>query len=197
MHRNTKLTLLALSATLVVGLGANTAPASRSITASPGGAIRMTSRALSFAPGEGPRVTAEATLTGSLHRTAISKTRGLAGFITSVDIASCNAEGFGGCSVVVLTLPWHIRLIGFTGTLPTITGATLEFVGSFEIRFIPPINLACLYEGALSTTTNGPRVTRLTTNRNSLPLIRGSECNESLEFRGTFTVSPTQELRLS
>lgn len=190
MHALSRASLLALIAALALAaIGAGAASASRSIQVTPGGAVRMVTRSLTFGGGEGAVMTSEVTLTGSLHRAAISKANGLAGFITRVDFANCS------CTVLILNLPWHIRLVGFLGTLPNISGVALELRGAFRIdRFSGLVR--CLYEGSLPGQTNGPRVTSLLTTINSFGLISGEPCDATLEFLGAFTVSPAQELRL-
>jgi hypothetical protein len=205
MRKGSRLLLLALVASFALSLGAGTSTASRSLQAEPAGAARMTTRALTFAEPEGLNIISEVTMTGSLHREAIAKTRGtLVGFVTRVDTANCRTSlgGFATCrSEARLNLPWHIRFETFRGTLPNITGILVRLTGFFLIEITEPFGgrRACLYRGDIGGDTNNPITTLTVQTPNTSTLFRdllGNGCPPSGELIGTFTVSPTQRLRL-
>lgn len=68
------------------------------------------------------------TLEGSFHERRTAKVaESLVGFVTRA--------GFGGCStgsatVLTETLPWHVRYMAFTGTLPNISSIRAKIVGA-------------------------------------------------------------------
>ena len=97
------------------------------------------------------------TLEGSFHSRTIEKIRGLlVGYVTSASIGSCSA---GSATVLTATLPWHLRYREFEGTLPTITGVSLDLVGaSFQGRE-PTFGVTCLFR----TTSEAPLTMRAIT----------------------------------
>jgi hypothetical protein len=69
----------------------------------------------------------DVTMEGSFHSATIAKTSGaLVGFISRGTIANCIN---GRAEFIQTTLPWHVRYGGFEGTLPNISGVTLNIVG--------------------------------------------------------------------
>ncbi len=153
MRKRSKLLLTALIAVFAFSLAAGTATANRgaSVTTGEGGQrILVIVPRLVFGGGFG-NITCSVTLHGSLHRT-ITKVEGtLAGMIESVliDIRNCT-ESFGVENITdvrVLTLPWHVRYVSFTGTLPTIrTARSIQLGTSFLIDFgIFGGDARCLY----------------------------------------------------
>jgi hypothetical protein len=78
----------------------------------------------------GGEITAECavTLEGSFHSATISKVSGaLIGYIHQVGLPGrCTS---GGMTVLRETLPWHIRYVSFSGTLPSITAMTFVMIG--------------------------------------------------------------------
>jgi hypothetical protein len=74
------------------------------------------------------------TLEGSFHSATLSKVSGqLIGYVTSAKVrgatlADCNNTG--QARVNSETLPWHMRYLSFRGTLPVITGITLQLIGA-------------------------------------------------------------------
>jgi hypothetical protein len=84
---------------------------------------------------EGPfgTITCEVVVEGSFHRRTTAKRVGsLVGYITRETLNSCAA---GAATILQETLPWHIRYLGFSGTLPNITTITANIVrAAFQIR---------------------------------------------------------------
>lgn len=67
------------------------------------------------------------TLEGSLHSRTMAKVVGsLVGYITRADVGPCAS---GRKTILRETLPWHIRYLSFTGTLPNITSIRYNIVG--------------------------------------------------------------------
>ncbi|HEX7289912.1 MAG TPA: hypothetical protein VF250_02185 [Conexibacter sp.] len=94
------------------------------------------------------------TLEGSLHSRTIAKvTYALIGYITRATVgppASCVG---GEATILGGSLPWHVRLLGFDGTLPDITRLrALLSGGSFKIR---TVNGTCLFTTRENTTEHG------------------------------------------
>jgi hypothetical protein len=73
------------------------------------------------------------TLEGSFHSTSFGKTVDtLLGYITRATSSTCTN---GTMRVLTESLPWHVRYMSFTGTLPNITSLAVSVVGaSFSIR---------------------------------------------------------------
>ena len=81
--------------------------------------FRSTFSRLDFAGGLGT-VECDVTLEGSLHERTIAKVEGnLIGYITSAIVA--NRCRRGSATILRESLPWHIRYLGFFGTLPNIS----------------------------------------------------------------------------
>jgi hypothetical protein len=89
----------------------------------------------------------QVTLEGSLHsRTVVKSVGTLMGYITRAALGPCSV---GTATILALTLPWHVRYAGFTGTLPAISTLVTNMIGaSFRIR--ETFGVFCL---ARSTTT--------------------------------------------
>jgi hypothetical protein len=196
-----KIILAALAALLVLALGGGTAAALRSISVV-GGArtVTATSRALTFTEEEGNfRVICEVILEVRLNAAA-GKAVG-----SSVGSANVRTRNCSGGSVVVLprNQPWAITFVSFTGTLPNITSVRLE-IRRAEFLLEAFFGIArCLYSGNAQGTTGGGtnRITEIRADeRRLLPLaseaLSGVTCPRNGIFRGTFTVSPTVEIRL-
>jgi hypothetical protein len=87
--------------------------------------FRIPFRAVSF-QGAFANITCQITIEGSLHGRTIPKVLGtLVGYITRADLGPC-AEG--SASIQRDTLPWHIRYLSFTGTLPDITAIRVNII---------------------------------------------------------------------
>jgi len=219
MHTRSKLLVAALTAALLLALGASTASASRSFSVVGGGRAILAiangergSTRLTFAGESGRLVISDVTLHGSLH-SLIAKTRGaLAGVINAIRTANCRTEGAFGVTCHASGLPnFHIRLESFTGTLPRISTITLTIEAAFQILFAPDEeggHPECLYRGNISATggrNSGESVvieTLRVNNPNSATLSRAAReeffrnCDRRGELIGTFAVTPTVSLRL-
>jgi hypothetical protein len=81
------------------------------------------------------------TLEGSFHSSTLRKVAGaLVGHLTRASVARCQLELI---TVSPLALPWHIRYQGFRGTLPTLTGLSIDVVGmSWDLN---SGGIRCLY----------------------------------------------------
>lgn len=202
-----KLLFAALTTAILVAMFAGTASANRSFSVEPGGAITGTAPVTFTGLPSGRRVTSTVTLRGNLHRT-ISKVEGsLVGTITDCRVALGEA-GFIFIRVRIdcnLTVPWHVRYVGFAGSLPSITSIRLLVLNvSFRIADLAgPAQIDCLYQG------NIPAIARVVSGRigeiqidetATVPTTtpEGRECEEASEgnLRGTFAIEPRQNLRL-
>ena len=159
MHARTKLLGAALAATLLLALGASTATASRSFSVVGGGrailAIASGETRLTFRGNTGIDVIQLVTLHGSIHG-SIAKTEGsLVGAITNVLVgaeAECRSNIGGNCQTIMLipALSWHLRLLFYTGTLPSITSIKIEMI---ELEVTVRLGTTeCLFRGALRFT---------------------------------------------
>lgn len=69
------------------------------------------------------------TLEGSLHSSTIAKVaETLIGQVYRASLAEARCSG-GRATVRTETLPWHVRYLGFEGTLPKITALGIDSVG--------------------------------------------------------------------
>src|SRR5215216_5131223 len=130
-----------------------------------------------------------ATLEGSLHSRTIAKVAGnLIGYITRAVLGRCIK---GSATILTASLPWHVRYVGFEGTLPAIARLITTYSGSqFQIREpvfgatclasggIPAINYSVESRGALTSATitgtsptNCGGVLRLNGTSNSLTVL--------------------------
>jgi len=95
----------------------------------------------SFTGGFGT-VECELVLISSFHTRTITKTTGsLVGFIVGAEIPRCRR---GSATLLVETLPWHVRYFSFSGTLPGITRVSTQIIGfALQIRE-PTFGILCL-----------------------------------------------------
>lgn len=166
-----KLLLAMLGATVLLGsLVGSTSARSFSATSQ---TWRATWREVRYNGAFG-NMTCEITLEGSLHTRTIAKTvGGLIGYISSATLGPCRE---GGATILRETLPWHMRYLSFTGTLPRIETIRENVVG-FALRIREPL-ATCLGQ----STASSPMV--LTFNRNTTTGVV-----ESSETGGTFPTS--------
>jgi hypothetical protein len=185
----TKLTLACLTAALVMAFATNSA-SSRNLSISHGEIFNTTWRQLRFVSALGLLAECDITLEGSFHyRTFLKVREALIGYITRGMAGNC---GHGSATVLTTNLPWHIRYVGFQGTLPNITGIRLRFILA-EFRIRGPIE--CLarttetepweYDARLTNGTERRLVTSLTSDVNGRYLCRGGL---EIAFEGTGTV---------
>jgi hypothetical protein len=81
----------------------------------------------------GGLVNCQVTIEGSLHSRTLAKVVGsLIGYITEAALGPC---ALGTATILTVTLPWHVRYAGFTGTLPNITQLLTNIIDmSFRVR---------------------------------------------------------------
>lgn len=86
-------------------------------------------------------------LEGSLHTRTTAKVEGsLIGFINRASLGACSR---GTATILQASLPWHVKYVGFAGTLPNITQLYTEVTGSaFQIRE-PVFQITCLASGGI------------------------------------------------
>jgi hypothetical protein len=150
MHMRIKLLLAALGAALLLTAAVGTASARRLAIGPPEEIhFRLRFPIMKFIPTGGTVVKCELTLEGSFHSRTITKVEGqLIGFITKAEILRCETALLAKPNQE--TLPWHVRYISFTGTLPVITAITILVVNSsYEVREeIFGIPVTCRYKPA-------------------------------------------------
>jgi hypothetical protein len=125
-----KLLLSVAGATVLLGALVGIASARSFSTSSQ--TLRETFREVGFTGNFGT-ITCEATLEGSLHTRTIAKVAGsLIGYVTRATQGGCSAFEV---TFLTETLPWHVRYLGFQGTLPNITQIRTNVIGlAFLIR---------------------------------------------------------------
>jgi len=171
--RNTFLvTVCTVIATALMALGVSTATA-RNIDVS-NQTFRVTFSDIEFAAGE-IRNDCHVTLEGSLHSRTMPKVEGtLIGYITRVTTAQCSL----GTTILTETLPWHVRYVAFSGTLPEITLFIIKVRENFRV-------ITCLAAGDVTA-----RLIRNTTTRevtgDEVPLER----NSALPLTGVLCPAP-------
>jgi hypothetical protein len=128
--RLSKLFLATIAATVL--LGAVVGGASARSFSSSSQTFRLTFSRLRLA-GVFGSFSCRLTLEGSLHTRTIGKVAGtLIGYITAANLGPCQ-EGQG--TILRETLPWHVRYLSFTGTLPAITSLAINVIGyAYRIR---------------------------------------------------------------
>lgn len=138
------------------------------------------------------------TLEGSFHSSTIAKVSGaLIGMVTRAAVAEARcatvvrtyeegvfeeAPSEGRLQVLTATLPWHVRYLSFSGSLPAITEIGLSVVGAHLRIFGLPGGAACLYVSSEASpmryraTVEGGSLSRLLGDEASrrVPLIEGS-----------------------
>jgi len=121
----TKLLALLIVA-LTFGIAASGASANRlSVSEEDAEIIWPEAEDINFTAG-GNTVECSVTLLGSFHRRTITKV--VASLIATVShavIGDCD----NGTVVIDARPPWHVRYVNFTGTLPNITGVTIQLTG--------------------------------------------------------------------
>ncbi|MGN6189050.1 MAG: hypothetical protein ACTHOE_09135 [Conexibacter sp.] len=131
--------LSAVAATVLLALLASTASAARLESSSQ--TLRTAFTSLRFRETFGSTTDCAVTLEGSLHSRTIQKVAGtLVGYITNAALGACAA---GTATILTETLPWHLRYLAFSGTLPNITRIIFNLIG-FAFRFRFPTGSNCL-----------------------------------------------------
>ncbi|HEX7291737.1 MAG TPA: hypothetical protein VF250_11490 [Conexibacter sp.] len=133
-----KLLLAAASATVCLGAFVGIASARTFMTSSQ--TYRATYREVEIAGLFGVTV-CELVTEGSFHSRNIAKTAGsLIGYITRATLGACAA---GTATIQQLTLPWHVRYLAFTGTLPNIISIRANII-EVGARAREPGGIECL-----------------------------------------------------
>jgi hypothetical protein len=142
MHARTKLTLAALTASLLLGLAVSGATAGRISTSNTRFRVTWASLRLFTLENE-VELRCSLTLEGSFHSATIRKTGGsLIGAVTRAIVKGESCVG-GRATSLQESLPWHITWESFSGTLPRIE-AVVFLLRRYEFRIEPGI-IACLY----------------------------------------------------
>ncbi len=146
MKRTTQLITLA-ALTIVAAVALATSIASANNLSFSNRNIRIVWESLELENNSSALVRCPITLEGSFHENTVRKVLDtLVGYITRAAIGTCIQ---GHATVLAATLPWHIRYMGFAGTLPRITALIwLLLNAGFEIE---NLGFFCL---ALSSETN-------------------------------------------
>jgi hypothetical protein len=127
MHTRT----IAIMAGLILSLAVTAASANKLSISNRNVRIAWNPLVLSNTGLGGINLSCGVTMEGSFHSATIAKTVGaLVGFVTRSTAGGCTN---GTATIDQTALPWHVRYGGFEGTLPTITGVTLNISG---VRFI-------------------------------------------------------------
>lgn len=138
------------------------------------------------------------TLETTFHSRTFTKTSGsLIGYMTRATVATPCGGGWGDMAFLSETLPWHVRYVSFTGTLPNITSVRVNIIG-FSWSYPGLGRGPCLYR----STEAGPapfilnlsagRVTSVTAAPAAVPLANaGLLCAETISYSGSGTVSLT------
>jgi hypothetical protein len=208
--------MAALTAALLLALGAGAANASRSFSVTNNTLLTYTSPGLTFSGPAGRRIICAVTLTASLH-SVVAKVRGtLAGFVNGGRAERCsNSTGIGTTEARPLVShvdPWHISYESFRGTLPIISEILViirnaRFLILVESVFIGG-RLGCLYRGDIPVGTAGTAGNPYTI-RTLIPLRPNNavlqpgelntstqECEPEGELSGTFTATLPPAARL-
>jgi hypothetical protein len=177
MRIHAKLTLAALAAAILLAAAVGTASANRISLSNRN--IRVAFNPLIFTSSpEGTTISCPVTIEGSFHSATLAKVaNALVGFISraSVGKPSCTSEPSGYDALVdQSSLPWHIRYVSFSGTLPLFTAVRLSL---HTPRFIllGPFGVTCTYAGAMQgEARRGGTSTELSANSSpSIPLTAG------------------------
>jgi len=135
-----KVLIVAISATAVMGLMVGTASANR--FASSGNFLTATWTNMVFTDSFGGQAVCPVTLSGSLHSRTITKTGGaLGGFLNTGTVGNCST---GSATILQASLPWHLRYLGFTGTLPNIGSILFNVIGA-SFRVTTTTGVPCLF----------------------------------------------------
>ena len=141
----------------------------------------------------GIRIVCEVHLEGSLHRRTLAKRVGsLIGCITQAELQrDLDPDGCetGFATILRETLPWHVRYLGFAGTLPNITQIIVNVIrAAFQVQEAGggPLCLATTTEARPATGTFNREVgTRILTTA-----IIGGTIPTNCLFNGTLSSEP-------
>lgn len=124
MRNRSKLLLVALAAAALLAMAGNSASA-RNLSVSEQG-FRLVWSQLTL-EAAGVAIACPVTLEGSFERASIAKRAGTVGRISAASVGTCER---GHATALRETLPWGVNYVGFEGTLPAITGVTLNLIGA-------------------------------------------------------------------
>ncbi len=193
-----------------LALLAASASANRSLSASPGGAIRATSEGkLTFdEPGEGFGLACNLTFNGTLERVVAKRAGAHVASLTEGRTNECRDTVFAssGSAVVLVEArsPFDVVYSSFLGTLPRISGIVVRA----DMRFLLTTAIgSCLFSTearARETTTvidsvaETGSVTRghFVTERSRLLTRLSGTCPAAGALAGSFSLTPTQTVRL-
>lgn len=133
MRTRSKLFLVAIATTALLGLAVGTASANRLEVTNAERGFRLAWNELHFAAG-GNTVTCRVTLEGSFtRRTTVKRDNEVIGKVTRAALTTpCTG---GSATVLTATLPWEVQYDSFTGTLPNIESVILDLNrASFQIQ---------------------------------------------------------------
>jgi hypothetical protein len=190
--------LVISAASLVLGVGAMTASASRGLGLSSSPPVVITFPALTFnSPEFEAPIVCEISKSITIHRT-IAKVNGtLFGMVTSVSVRNCRG---GQVRVLAETLPWHMSYVSFSGTLPNISTIRLQLNGVAYL-ISEGFLFNCLYRGnPQGITGGGTFITRFSYDESiHLPLNRrlSGICPANIILGGSATVSPSVAVGLA
>jgi hypothetical protein len=124
-----------------------------------------------------PTIRCRLTLEGSFHCATISKVaNALLGYISraSFDQPTCrDATGSEAFEVVQTSLPWHIRYVSFSGTLPRVKLRIKFNEISFTLLNVPLIG-TCRYTGSADLIVTGPAGGEITEGNAAMAMEEGS-----------------------
>ena len=199
MRKTTRLVVVAIGLMATSMLGTAASSARQRVEVAPA-EFRLTASRLTFG-GETGDIICDVTLLG--HFTAlrlISKVRGSRmGFLDGNTVRNCTSNFGSGAFAEFLTVTSPLLLYGsITGTLPTISGMLFEL----SIGFLKSVDtilgtIACLFIGTVGLGGANPiRTLSVLSNRWSLGRTLSGECSGAHEMAGTFTMTPSQTIRL-
>lgn len=188
MRTRSKLLIAGFTASLLLSLAVSSSSANNLSSSQRN--FRMTWSSLQLEAGfSGARC--PVTMEGSFHSTTFTKTAGaLIGHVSRSVVGTCSD---GRLTIYQEVLPWSVRYVSFSGTLPNITMLTLDLVGT-KVRFeYPSIGIACTSQ----STVEHPW--RLLANLNESGVISSLHGNESFSIPlegecsvfGSYTVTGT------
>jgi hypothetical protein len=151
-----------------------------------------------FAPlrfgSESLTISCNVTLEGTFHSNTINKViNSLVGYITraTVDTPRCSDSSGGTARALVRqeSLPWHIRYVGFIGTLPNVRVRLQLINATFRLLGLP-FGLSCDYRASPFGIVEGPAAgTNINTGNAFLRAEEGQSFESSSSFlcpRGFF-----------
>ena len=150
---------------------------------------------------EGPfgDIVCEVRVEGSFHqRTTAKRVGSLVGHLTSAALPGCSA---GRATILRETLPWHVRYLGFAGTLPNITNIRANIVrAAFQITQLFTCQSTSTETNPMIITLNREIPTRVVTTATiggTLPSTCGTEGRFRSDAAPVFLLNTTTRLTLT